>query len=180
MPTWRRWETNQAEQDFEQTGYYRMLQRMVSAVPEHLRGKIVIKPHPLMQGMMQSRETGLSEYLRPDLSHDETLRKTALLITDYSSIAYDAFYRGANVIFCWEEMEECMKHYGGAHLMLNEYNAFGDVTRSHEQLVRAFEANYGVPQRQDCLRKYRQIVAFDDNRNTDRIIEMMKRDRILK
>lgn len=180
MPTWRRWETNQAEQDFEQTGYYRMLQRMVSAVPEELRDRIVIKPHPLMQEMMQSRRTGLSEYLRPDLSHDETLRRTALLITDYSSIAYDAFYRGANVIFCWEEREECMRHYGGAHLMLNEYNAFGDVTRSQEQLVQAVQDNYNVSQRQDYLRKYRRIVAFDDNRNTDRIIEMMKRDRILK
>ena len=179
MPTWRRWETNQAEEDFQATGYYRMLERMVDAVPEHLRDRIVIKPHPLMQSQMVQSDTPLSRYLRPQLSHDETLRQCRLLITDYSSIAYDAFYRGANVIFCWEEKETCMKHYGGAHLMLTEYNAFGDVTYTPEQLKQAVARGYEQPQTAEHQRKYRRIVAFDDNRNTERIIECLKKDHIL-
>ncbi len=179
MPTWRRWETNQARKDFTQTGYYRMLEKIVSAVPQELRSRIVIKPHPLMQSMMEGADTELSRYLRPDMTHDEVLRRCRLLITDYSSIAYDAFYRGANVIFYWEEMEACMRHYGGAHLMINEYNIFGDVCRSEEELAEVFDRNYSGPQKDLDIRRYRRIVSWHDGRNTERIIECMKKDQII-
>ena len=47
-----------------------------------------------------------------DVKYDDILKHTKLLITDYSSIAYDAFYRGCNVIFYWEELQECLEAYG--------------------------------------------------------------------
>lgn len=179
MPTWRRWETNLAQQDFEKTGYYRMLQRMVEAVPEELRDKIVIKPHPLMQSLMERGNTGLECYLRPEMSHDDVLKRCRLLITDYSSIAYDAFYRGANVIFCWEEKEECMRHYGGAHLMINDYNVFGDVCYSQRDLQRCFSKNYEGGQNPVYVRRYGNIVSYRDGRNTERIIECLKKDHVI-
>lgn len=179
MPTWRRWETNQAQKDFEATGYYRMLERMVGAIPDHLKDKIIIKPHPLMEEMMQREDTGLARYLAPDLSHNETLAKTRLLITDYSSIAYDAFYRGSNVIFYWEEKEECMRRYGNAHLMINEYNVFGDVCYDPDQLAAVIQRNYDQPQTGLYQRRYGNIVAFRDGHNTDRIIENLKKDGII-
>ena len=179
MPTWRRWETNQAQKDFENTGYYKMLLRMVEGVPEELREKIIIKPHPLMEKMMQREETGLSSYLRPDLSHNDALERCRLLITDYSSIAYDAFYRGANVIFCWEDKEYCMKQYGNARLMINEYNTFGDVCYDHQQLTRAVVRNYREGQDPLYVRRYGNLVSFHDGHNTDRIIRKLKEDQIL-
>ncbi|MDO5491404.1 MAG: CDP-glycerol glycerophosphotransferase family protein [Bacillota bacterium] len=179
MPTWRRWETNLAERDFRSTGYYRMLENMVNAVPDEWKDRIIVKPHPLMEQMMERSETQLSRYLRPDMSHDEVLRRCRLLITDYSSIAYDAFYRGANAVFWWGEMSECMKHYGGAHLMLNEYNAFGDICYTQGQMEQAVRAGYSMEQNPDYVRKYRRIVEFHDNRNTERIIGKLKEDHIL-
>ena len=179
MPTWRRWEANLAQRDFTKTGYYRMLERIVEAVPEELKEKIVIKPHPLMQAMMEKEETPLSAYLRSDMSHDDVLKRTRLLITDYSSIAYDAFYRGANVIFCWEDKTECMKHYGGAHLMINEYNIFGDICYDCGGMRPMIEENYASAQKPLYLRRYGNIVAFRDGRNTERIIGMMKKDGII-
>ena len=179
MPTWRRWETNLAQKDFEATGYYQMLQRMVDAIPPELREKVVIKPHPLMEEMMQAKQTGLARYLKPELSHNDTLERTRLLITDYSSIAYDAFYRGSNVIFYWEEKEECMRRYGNAHLMINEYNIFGDICYNPAQLAAVVEANYTEGQKPLYLRRYHNIVAFHDNRNTERIIGKLKEDGII-
>ena len=179
MPTWRRWETNLAQRDFEATGYYQMLERMVSGIPEHLREKIVIKPHPLMEEMMQREQTGLARYLRPELSHNDTLERTRLLITDYSSIAYDAFYRGSNVIFYWEEKEECMRRYGNAHLMINEYNIFGDICYDADQLAKVIEKNYNETQLPLYRRRYGRLVAFHDNRNTQRIIDKLKEDGII-
>ena len=63
----------------------------------------------------------MKKYIKDNVSYDDILRDTAVLITDYSSIAYDAFYRGANVIFWWKEKDFCMEQYNG-HLMLNEDN----------------------------------------------------------
>ncbi len=180
MPTWRRWEANQAQRDFTGTGYYAMLRRMVEAVPEEDRKRIVIMPHPLMRRMMEKEQTDLSCYLRPDLTHDEVLRHCRLLMTDYSSIAYDAFYRGANVVFDWTDKEACMRHYGGAHLMINEYNVFGDVCRSPEELARAVQKADCMTQDPQHVRKYSRIVSFRDGKNTDRIIACLKKDGILK
>ena len=179
MPTWRRWEANEALKDFENTGYYRMLMRMVDSVPDEYKDKIVIMPHPLMRQMAEESNTTLNKYFRPDMSHDEVLRHTRMLITDYSSIAYDAFYRGANVVFCWEDMNECMAHYGDAHLMLTEYNAFGDITYNEDQRRKAFEKNYRMEQNPNHVRKYERIVAFRDGKNSERIIEKLKADGVL-
>ena len=179
MPTWRRWESNEAHRDFENTGYYRMLERMVDAVPDDLLDKVVIMPHPLMREMMNKAHTRLEKYMRPNMSHDEVLRHTRLLITDYSSIAYDAFYRGANVIFCWEDRDECMENYGGAHLMLNEENAFGDVTYSAQEREAAVIENYRMEQSAEYREKYGRRVEFHDGHNTDRIIEKLKEDMII-
>ncbi len=180
MPTWRRWETNQARDSLEETGYYRMILRMFNAVPPQLREKVVILPHPLMKDRFRDSETIGGHIMLAD-SYDLVLRDCDLLITDYSSIAYDAFYRGANVIFCWEEKDECMRHYGEeTYLMLNEDNVFGDVCMSAEDLTAAVEKNYCRPQNEDYVRRYRRIVEFNDGNNSGRIMECLKKDKVLQ
>ncbi len=185
MPTWRRWETNQAREDLTQTNYYRMICRMYNAVPEELRDKVIILPHPLMAERFAG---GADENLDPEIgrhlliadNYDKVLRDCDLLITDYSSISYDAFYRGANVIFCWEEKDECMTHYGeGTRLMLTEDLAFGPVTMNDEERRAAVLATYGQAQKQSYIDNYRQIIAFHDGKNSDRIIQHLIEDGVL-
>lgn len=179
MLTWRRWETNQARDDLENTKYYRMIRRIYDAVPEELKEKTVILPHPLMADRF--RESGdFGGHIFLNGSYDSVLQDTSLLITDYSSIAYDAFYRGANVIFCWEEKEECMEHYGeGTYLMLNEGNVFGDVCMDSSGITAAIERNYLWPQTEKNKAAYGRIVEFHDGKNSDRIMECLKADKII-
>ena len=183
MPTWRRWEINRAETDFESTGYFSLLREMVSAVPEEFKDRLVVLPHPLMRkyaGHMSGTDGDIARYFAPDgISYDEVLRSCALLITDYSSISYDAFYRGASVIFCWQDLEECLSHYGGAHLMIDEDTAFGDVCRNREELERSIRNNYLQNRPEEYITRYGDIVSFSDGKNTERIIEKMKEDGIL-
>lgn len=178
MPTWRRWETNQAETDFESTGYYALLKDIVDAVPEEYKEKVVVLPHPLMRKYASG--SGLSSYFAPEgVSYDELLRGCALLITDYSSISYDAFYRGASVLFFWRDLEGCMERYGGAHLMIDEDTAFGDVCMEKTELSSKIDERY-MKDRPGCfVDRYSDIVSFDDGMNTLRIIEKMKEDGIL-
>lgn len=180
MPTWRRWETNQAKKDVESTGYFKMIETMYYAVPEDKRDKVIILPHPLMSERFRDEEGGLGGSIVLADSYDRVFRDCSLLITDYSSIAYDAFYRGANVVFYWKDKDECMEHYGeGTFLMLNEDNVFGEVCMNGEEITKAVEELYNRPQRERDLERYGKIVEFHDGQNSERIIEHLKRDGVI-
>lgn len=180
MPTWRRWEANQASIDYESTKYYKMIQRIVKSIPKKLQEKVIILPHPLMLKEIKNNKE-YSKYIpEENFVYDEILKTCRLLITDYSSIAYDAYYRGSNVVFYWEEKEECMKEYGeNAKLMLNEKNVFADVCYNPKELTKIIEKNYNEKQSKDNIKKFKKIVEFDDNKNTERLIEMLIKDNVL-
>ncbi len=186
MPTWRPGEAIQAAEDFRQTTYYKFIEKIYNAVPDELKDKVIVLPHPLIKksavdAMEASGETdGLMSLMLPDYTHEEVLRMTDTLITDYSSISYDAFYRGANVIFDWEEKDDTIAYYGqSARLMLTEDLAFGEVTYTQDELRAAIEKTYGNTQEDKFVERFRKIVTYHDGHNTERFIEMAKKDGLL-
>lgn len=181
MPTWRPWEYNEARYDFQETKYYRMICRIFKAIPADLREKIVILPHPLFYDAVRDAEFELKPYLNIDQKYDDVLKETKVLITDYSSIAYDAFYRGCNVIFYWEEKDECMENYGpSTKLMLNEENSYGDICYCPDDLAKVIRENYSHSQTLQHQEKYHQLVDYHDGKNTERLIELLRKDGILQ
>ena len=134
-------------------------------------------PHPLINDYF--KKSVFSKYMMEDEIYDNILKKADTLITDYSSVAYDAFYRGANVIFYWRDKDECMENYGG-HLMLDENNVFGKVCYTKEDITNAVNLKYGEKQEEKEKEKYRKIVEFYDGKNTERLIECLKKDNIIK
>ncbi|WP_258175275.1 CDP-glycerol glycerophosphotransferase family protein [Mammaliicoccus sciuri] len=108
------------------------------------------------------------------------LKKSIIFITDYSSAIYDSIYRGGYPIFYWEEKDYLIENYK-AIPPVNEYNAPGEIAYSVTSLVdlvkEAIERNYEIPQ--NIIDKYRKINEFNDNKNTDRIIEELKALEIL-
>ncbi len=188
MPTWRRWELNQARDDLTQTNYYKMMKLMYDSVPEELKDKVIILPHPLMaerfEDISKKSEGSDAELCSRILvtdNYDNVMRDCEVLITDYSSISYDAYYRGAKVVFYWAEKDECMTHYGeGTKLMLNLDNVFGPVAMNGEEITAAVRETYGKEQRQDYLDRYRKIIEFHDGKNTERIIEHLIRDGVIE
>lgn len=181
MPTWRPWEINQARQDFTATGYYQMLMGMYNSVPDRWKDKVQILPHPLIVNELGKLPQAVADKMVTSGRYDEILQDTALLITDYSSIAYDGFYRGANVIFDWSEKDQCMAQYGpSTRLMLNEDNVYGDVVYTSQELREAIENNYLQPQCERYRERYQAIVAFHDSQNTKRLMECLKKDGLIQ
>lgn len=179
MPTWRPWEYNVARTHFADTGYYRFIEAAVASVPECLRDRVLVLPHPLFKEAVKGQDNPLADLFEDgSQSYDQILRRTRLLITDYSSIAYDAFYRGANVLFYWQDKDECLENYGArSELMIDEDTAFGrvvwdPVALSEQDFLRAYEG----PQSAEHLRRYQRIVEFHDGHNTDRLMELMRAD----
>lgn len=176
MPTWRPWDYNTLISDYTNSSYYNMVLNIYENVPDNLKDKVVLLPHPLVIDIF--KRTPLGKYIPDIKSYDLILEDTALLITDYSSIAYSAFYRGANVIFVWSELEECMKHYEG-HLMLNENNVFGDYIYDYSKLASIIQDNYLNKQKEQHIKKYSKIVEFHDNKNTERLMERLIQDKFI-
>lgn len=176
MLTWRSWEYNILASNYKDSNYYKMVKNIIKNIPEEYKDKLVVLPHPLI--LDRFKNTDLNKWIPDVLSYDKILEDTALLITDYSSIAYSAFYRGTNVIFCWEELESCMKHYE-SHLMLNEKNVFGDISFDYKDISSLVKKNYLKPQSEEYKKRYKQIVEFDDNKNTDRLINCLKKDKFI-
>ncbi|MEG1474628.1 MAG: CDP-glycerol glycerophosphotransferase family protein [Longicatena sp.] len=180
MPTWRPWEYNNARYDFEATKYYQMIERIVNTIDKKYREHIVILPHPLFADALGNAEFPLKAYIDSESKYDDVLKETKVLITDYSSIAYDAFYRGSNVIFYWEEKDECLTNYGPTtKLMLNEKNAYGDICYHTKDLKKVFKTNYEQGQASEYVERYQKLVTYHDGKNTERLIACLKNDEII-
>ena len=180
MPTWRPWEINTARTDFTETPYFKMLMKIYNNVPDELKDKVIILPHPLIVNELSKVSPDVLEKVVLDARYDDVLKTTKLLITDYSSIAYDAFYRGSNVIFYWEEKDYCMEQYGpSTKLMLNEDNVYGDYFYSEEGLTASISKNYNEAQSPEYTQKYSKLVDYHDGKNTQRLIEFLKQDKII-
>ena len=188
MPTWRPWEAVLASENFRETTYYKFVEKIYNAVPDEHKNKVIVLPHPLIkkyaimayERMTKDDDSEIIRLMLPEITHEEVLRKTDTLITDYSSISYDAFYRGANVIFDWEEKDDTVARYGKtASLMLTEELAFGKVCYNADELREAIETTYGRPHSDEEEKKFSKIVEFHDGRNTERFIEMIKKDGLI-
>ena len=181
MPTWRPWEINTARDNFLETSYFKMIMRIFDSVPDNLKEKVIILPHPLIINELKKLPESVSNTIATDVKYDEILKQARVLITDYSSIAYDAFYRGTRVIFYWEEKDECIAQYGPTtKLMLNEENVYGDYFYSTDGLRESIEKNYYNEQTDDYKNKYSKIVEFHDGNNTQRLIDYLINDGIIK
>ncbi|MDD4199955.1 MAG: CDP-glycerol glycerophosphotransferase family protein [Eubacteriales bacterium] len=181
MLTWRPWEFVTGMRNMNETAYYRMLHRIVNCVPEELRDRLVVMPHPLVsQQINPDTDDDVWRYYVSGVKYDDLLRKTKLLITDYSSISYDSFYRGSNVIFDWQEKDACMREYGSnGRLMLTEELAFGDVCYNDEELRKSIVKAYEEGQSEKHLSNFSRLVEFNDGNNSDRFIKMARKDGIL-
>ncbi|WP_259342252.1 CDP-glycerol glycerophosphotransferase family protein [Mammaliicoccus sciuri] len=108
------------------------------------------------------------------------MKEARIFITYYSSIIYDAIYRGAYPIFYWKEKDELIKNYK-AIPPVNEENAPGEIAYNEKELIeyvnKAIDKNYEV--NEDIKEKYIKINEFNDNKNTKRVIEELTAEKVL-
>ena len=157
-----------------------MIMKIYKSVPKDLRDKVIILPHPLIVNELNHIDGEIAQKVTLGVRYDDILKQARVLITDYSSIAYDAFYRGTRVIFYWEEKDYCMSQYGpSTKLMLNEENVYGDYFYNTDGLMESIKDNYDNPQSAENIKKYREIVTYHDGKNTERLLKFLKKDKII-
>lgn len=181
MPSWRRYLNNENKYTISNSSYFKTYnslinnERLIEKAKEY-GYEIIFRPHPHVYEFVDLFDE--NEYIKIDFergSYQELFKKGALLITDYSSVAFDFAYLKKPVLYY---------HYGeDYHFNLEEsyfdYNTmgFGEVCRSEDEIVDFLEEYM----KNDCRMKEKHVenveryFTFTDTDNCMRVHEAIKK-----
>lgn len=180
MPTWRYWEEAEIiNGNIQNTTYYDSFIKLIKAFEKaDLLNNLQITAHNKFTEFISESLPQYKSLICEDPT--EALKNSKIFITDYSSIIYDAIYRGTYPIFYWKDKDYLIKNYQ-AIPPVNELNAPGEIAYSEDELLDLVFAAI----KNDCkieeknLNKYRRINEFYDNNNTERVISILKKENVL-
>lgn len=132
MPTWRSWMDGVSDEEFIKSDYYKNYYNLLNS--KELHGiikekniKINFFIHPKFKeyiGNFTSDNENINIYQFGEIELNKLLMKISLLITDYSSVAWDVYYQKRPVIFYQFDIKEYDMYQGGYMDMDNEL--YGD------------------------------------------------------
>ncbi len=182
MPTWRNWLEDCTAEDFTASEYYRRYMALLGS--ERLRRcaetcgfRLVFYLHPKLGEQLGEfkADPGYVE-LVPFGSRplNEIIMRCHMLITDYSSVSWDAFYLGKPVLFYQFDTEEYKRAHGGSYIDF-EKDLFGDRYTDEEALIAGIEeyASGGFREKAVYADRRPDLFAFRDDRNSARTYAYM-------
>ncbi|MDE6433436.1 MAG: CDP-glycerol glycerophosphotransferase family protein [Lachnospiraceae bacterium] len=132
---------------FMKSGYYQRYQSLLEN--EKLAGllesngyELIFYPHYEVQpliGCFHVKSKNITITDRESEELDQLLKDCGLMITDYSSVAFDFAYMSKPVIYYQFDREDFECEYGGSYFD-HERDGFGPVANDEEQVVRIVEA----------------------------------------
>ncbi|MDU0452555.1 CDP-glycerol glycerophosphotransferase family protein [Staphylococcus chromogenes] len=180
MPTWRYWEENEIlNGNITNTTYYKSFISLIKSFEDaNLLDLLQITAHNKFSEFITESLPQYKSIICEDPT--EALKNSKIFITDYSSIIYDAIFRGTYPIFYWKDKDYLINNYQ-AIPPVNDENAPGKIAYSEEELIKhvksAIDNNFLIED--ENLKKYRMINEFYDRQNSDRVINVLKKDNIL-
>ncbi|WP_181034571.1 glycosyltransferase [Arthrobacter sp. 08Y14] len=136
---------------------------------------VVFMPHPEFEFVVPYLD--LPEFVRParyrDVSVQAELTKAHTMITDHSSIAFDAAYAGSNLIYLQFDGDEIFR---GKHVYRKGYfdysrHGFGPVTDNVDSAIQELEriVRGGLAREEMYEERVRETFPFWDSRSCERI-----------
>ena len=173
MLTWKPYD--EGMEDYTKTTYYRDVTDIYNMLLKHTdRKNIRIVPHPIMKRQFDAYLTD-NMYEGPIA---QALSETKLLITDYSSVCYNAFYQGAGVIFFHSDIEYYEKMNGKLVPQDDEYIGYRafNLTELEEIIsnsVHNGDIDLSYLRTNEFKRNALLINQFTDGKNIDRIYDKL-------
>jgi CDP-glycerol glycerophosphotransferase (TagB/SpsB family) len=188
MPTWRSWMDDIPEEKFIETDYYKnylaflhseSLLKILEVNNLYLQFYI----HPkfkLYIDQFNSSNHRVKIISYGEIKVNELLMNAKLLITDYSSVAWDMYYQKKPIVFFQFDLEDYLK-YQGSYLDMDT-ELFGDRALTQADLEKLIQKYILNKFRED--RKYaemrKNLLSYTDNNNSNRIFdEIMKHKQTL-
>ncbi len=181
MPTWRDW-LPRGEKAFRRTEFYRHLRAFLlhpdlGAMLDRYNVMLDVHVHVIMRQHAPTIARELAspsrvQVLPPGTDLQDALARSRLLITDYSSVAWDFLYLDRPVLFYQFDVEEFNRHRG-SYIELGEL--FGPIAHGPEQavdLVKGFLENSfdPGPYRPRMDEWQRRAFCYRDTKNCERVV----------
>lgn len=185
MPTWRQWfgmdENNEAsEQEFINSEYFNVYNCLINSkelnnILEEQNQELIFYPHNEMQRylkLFKSRFKRIKIANKNNYDVQTLLKESKILITDYSSIAFDFAYMRKPIIYYQFDSDDYNKrHYAKGYFEYSR-DGFGDVIQNQTELIEAIKninknrkvylnrANsfFTLYDNENCKRHYEEIV----------------------
>ncbi|MBR6007688.1 MAG: CDP-glycerol glycerophosphotransferase family protein [Clostridia bacterium] len=173
MPTWRKYLARLAPDAFAQSDYSRAFasllgdERLVRLLDEN-GYRLVFYPHAEMQKFYAPETRGSVRVA--SMATDDVqglLNRCQILVTDYSSVFYDAAYMGKPVVFY--QFDRARADAGHYPLGRVDYPAFGEVCLTEDEVVNALARAAALPSARESGRK--GPFRYRDTHNCDRVFQ---------
>ena len=184
MPTWRGADYPQGDR-FRETAFYRRFQsfldnpRLIRFLEEQ-NLKLVFYPHIQLQKELdkfkpRSRRIILASWRDYDVQ--SLLKRCNVLITDYSSVFFDAGYMKKPVIYYQFDLEEYREYHYREGYFSYEKHGFGPVVRTEEALLNALDecAGNGFRMQKEYLDRLDAFFPVRDALNCERTYRILLR-----
>lgn len=195
LPTWRKYCVDKTrttgayelKEDFLDSEYYQFYHKLLSdkklrTTLKRTGYKVVLMQHSIMKQADEYFENMESVVIADDrISYRDIICKASMLITDYSSVAFDFAYLEKPVIYCQFDREQ----FYATHTYQEGYfdyerDGFGEVVYDVASAVGAVDAyvkkNFNVPE------QYRERSAgfygYRDRQNCDRVARAVREVRV--
>lgn len=182
MPTWRKWLEDVSHQSFINSDYYNNYKKLLNSprleqILSNYNITLDFYLHPKFREYINDFTTNSSNINMISFGEqplNQLLMSCNMLITDYSSVAWDVYYQEKPVIFYSFDLDTYNQHHGSYMDLSTE--AFGDLVVSTDQLLDKIEhyINNNFKESQLAANKRDILLPIRDQENSKRIYEAIK------
>lgn len=182
MPTWRSWLEDASEEVFRESDYYKNYKELLNHVKlqelletNHIKLNFYI--HPKFRDYIGQFQSGC-KWIRlipfGEQPLNQLLMSCNMLVTDYSSVAWDVYYQEKPVIFFPFDLETYEAAQGSYMDIRKE--AFGDVVYSQQELLETirYYVRNGFQEKEIYADSREYFLPLRDNKNSERIYQKIK------
>ena len=191
-PTWRKSLTGAIDHDtglrprnskFTSTEYYRFYngllndKRVLAALRNHnMTAELYI--HPALSAQVRDfKDNDIAKVIAPPYDYKTVFREGSILVTDFSSVAFDFAYLKKPVVYSQYDIDEFYSsHTVDRGYFSYEKHGFGPVATNYEsaveEIVKAIEGGAIMPKK--YLNRVDKFFAYTDKNNCKRVYEAIK------
>lgn len=172
--TWRPWLDDVDDETFDKSEYLSSISESIQLIKQmNLDKQIVVMMHPKMHIILSKKEiSSIKLWTDSDGPLNELMSSVALLITDYSSLAWEAYYREIPVIFDMFDQQRYEKEVG-SYIDLNRI-PFGSkvVDKISDNVQQIIAQDYQMTEEE--LQAKGTYFAFQDQNASQRIHDVLQ------
>lgn len=188
MPTFRRWlrdvgRLKEADKVFKETAYYKAWSKFLNdgklhKILDENNLRLIFFPHMEMQKLAHNFTTKSHKILigKPgEYDIQQLLKKSSILVTDYSSVLFDFVYMEKPVVFYQFDQEEFFsKHYRTSGKPYPFGNVFANADDITCDIKKAVERGYTMEPKYS--EEAKTFYKYRDQKNCERIFNLIQGD----